>query len=485
MIKVPNINVITLVLLVALFTSVYVPYSNAARTSEVWQERGTNYIETTWPEGRDILINGSNKYLNFGTLSGSSGYGIRDNGGTIQYKNSGGAWADIGSGGGGGGGGDSVSIDSVAVTDPNFVSTGDIDFVDTSNTVTANINAGAIVNADVNASAGIVHTKLDLSGWAGSTALTTLGTVTTGTWQATALTDSFVSDTITVGASGSVNAAALPTNLQAINGLAVTDSNIIVGNGTTWVAESGATARTSLGLGSLATLSTINNGNWSGTDLSVANGGTGASTFTAGGVLYGNGTSAFSNSGVLTNGQLLIGDGTTFPTVATLTEGAGITVTNGAGSITIASTLGTAVDISDETNLTAGRSLTLTGDDVAADAELYTHTKSLVLESPTVDDDAVVQWTAPSNITITQVDCSVDSGGTSVTIQFDERVLTTPNTAGTDVMTSALACDTDNQQTTSFTNAGIASGAIVSMDVDAVSGTNALVRVHIKYTVDD
>lgn len=42
------------------------------------------------------------------------------------------------------GGGDSVSIDGGGVTDPDFVSTGDIDFVDTSNTVTANINADSV-----------------------------------------------------------------------------------------------------------------------------------------------------------------------------------------------------------------------------------------------------------------------------------------------------------------------------------------------------
>lgn len=42
---------------------------------------------------------------------------------------------------------------------------------------------------------------------------------------------------------------AASSKLTDIVGLAVTDSNIIVGNGTTWVAESGATARTSLGVG--------------------------------------------------------------------------------------------------------------------------------------------------------------------------------------------------------------------------------------------
>ena len=49
---------------------------------------------------------------------------------------------------------------------------------------------------------------------------------------------------------------AYDAGLADIAGLAVTDGNFIVGNGTNWVAESASTARTSLGLGSAATQNT-------------------------------------------------------------------------------------------------------------------------------------------------------------------------------------------------------------------------------------
>jgi hypothetical protein len=50
---------------------------------------------------------------------------------------------------------------------------------------------------------------------------------------------------------------AYDVDLNTLAALDHADGNFIVGNGTTWAAESGATARTSLGLGSLATKSAV------------------------------------------------------------------------------------------------------------------------------------------------------------------------------------------------------------------------------------
>lgn len=73
------------------------------------------------------------------------------------------------------------------------------------------------------------------------------------------------------------------------------------------------------------------------TPLSTTQGGSGVSAPTAHGILVAEGASAFATK-VLTNGQLLIGDTGSDPVGATLTAGTGISITNGAGSITIANT---------------------------------------------------------------------------------------------------------------------------------------------------
>ena len=107
MFKFPKLFTISLLGFLLLLLVATTPKTEAARTDDVWQERLGSYLETAWNEGRNILINGSNKYLNFGIFSGSSGYGIRDNAGTIECKNDGGSWGPCqdGTGGGGSGGG--------------------------------------------------------------------------------------------------------------------------------------------------------------------------------------------------------------------------------------------------------------------------------------------------------------------------------------------------------------------------------------------
>jgi len=73
--------------------------------------------------------------------------------------------------------------------------------------------------------------------------------------------------------------------------------------------------------------------------LTVPNGGTGVATLTSHGILLGNGASAVSATAELADGQLLIGSTGNAPSAASLTAGSNITITPGAGTITIAATV--------------------------------------------------------------------------------------------------------------------------------------------------
>ena len=122
------------------------------------------------------------------------------------------------------------SIDTAHIADSQVTTAKIADSAITS----AKINDGAIVNADINASAAIDATKIH-DGTISNTEFGHLNGVTSNIQTQ-------------LDAKGASNA-----NLTAIGNLATTDGNFIVGSGSTWVAETGSTARSSLGLGTIST----------------------------------------------------------------------------------------------------------------------------------------------------------------------------------------------------------------------------------------
>lgn len=135
------------------------------------------------------------------------------------------------------------------------------------------------------------------------------------------------------------------------------------------------------------------------------------------------------------------------------------------------------VDISANTNLTAGRSLTLSGDSVEADAELYTDSKTIYFENPTAADDFKSLWVAPTASTITSISCESDQ-----TVNFDLQV---DDGSATGVNGSDIACTTFATDSSLAGDTTMATGDRLDLAVTSVSGTPTWVSITFSFTKDD
>jgi hypothetical protein len=203
--------------------------------------------------------------------------------------------------------------------------------------VTANASSGGVADAgitnikladgavtDSKIATGISKSKVGLgnvenvaiSSWAGTSSLTTVGIITSGTWSGTAIS-------LNNGGTGATTAAAARTNLGLVIGtnvqaplIAGTDyltptgsasgltnfptlNQNTTGNAATATSAGNITATSNSTLTSLPNLTnvgTITSGTWSGTTIAVASGGTGTGTTTANSVFAGpNGSSGAPN----------------------------------------------------------------------------------------------------------------------------------------------------------------------------------------------
>ena len=111
-----------------------------------------------------------------------------------------------------------------------------------------------------------------------------------------------------------------------------------------------------------------------------------------------------------------------------------------------------------------------------------TLSKDFVIPSPTTSNSNQVQIYWPAAVTIQRIACSTDTGTAS--INFDERAESTPNTAGTNTLSSALSCTTTTGTTTSFSDSTIAADVPYNLQITATSGTPGVVRIHVKAQVN-
>jgi hypothetical protein len=205
---------------------------------------------------------------------------------------------------------------------------------------------------DTTDASNITSGTLGTSRLSGSyTGVTGVGTLTAGTWNATAIGAVYGGTGLTSYAVGDLLYADTTTSLAKLADVAV--GNALISGGVSAAPSwgkiglathvSGTLPIANGGTGSTSTTFVSLTTNVTGT-LPVGNGGTGAATFTANNVLLGNGTSAFQVVAPGTNGNVLQSNGTTWVSAAApstmVYPGAGIANSTGTSWGTSYSTSG-------------------------------------------------------------------------------------------------------------------------------------------------
>lgn len=113
-----------------------------------------------------------------------------------------------------------------------------------------------------------------------------------------------------------------------------------------------------------------------------------------------------------------------------------------------------------------------------------TETRSVTLLSPVAGDSGKHQLYFPTAITITRLVCATLTPASTVTMNWEERVEATPDTAGVAVLAANVVCDTNSEVSAAFANATIAARVPLALTIASVAGAPTTLRAHIEYTID-